>query len=302
MSVQECHTSFALGTAQLGMPYGIANRVGKPSPREAVGIIEAAWDGGVRYFDTAQGYGNAEEVIGCAVKELQIGSTARIISKLHPSLDYSDEAVCRGAIEKSMKDLQVPQLWSLLLHRQEDLDEKRFQTILPFLLSLKNKGLVRYIGVSLYDREWAWKAMSCKEIDVIQVPFNLLDQRMLNSGILCAANKLNKQVFIRSVYLQGLLLESPENLPDQMQFAQSFIRRWHSVAENCGYDKKELLVGYTRGKIPHACVVVGVETLAQVRENVRLFAAPPLSVGVMQQLDSITDWPIDEKIIDPRQW
>ena len=53
-----------LGTAQLGTNYGIANRMGKPDFDTAEAIIKTTWDAGIREFDTAQGYGDSEQVLG----------------------------------------------------------------------------------------------------------------------------------------------------------------------------------------------------------------------------------------------
>src|SRR5215472_9543439 len=76
----------ALGTAQLGMAYGIANTTGRPKAAVALEIVAECWQSGVRYFDTAQTYGDSEVVLGRALRNVGVASEARVISKLSPKL------------------------------------------------------------------------------------------------------------------------------------------------------------------------------------------------------------------------
>ena len=157
-------SSLVLGTAQLGMTYGIANSTGKPSLNESIQIIKIACEGGVRFIDTAQGYGDSELIIGKTLDSLGLNSSVKILSKLDPCLEYYNETALNLAIDNSLSRLQVPYLWALSLHRQEDLHEKRWSTLEPILLKIKEKGLIKNIGVSLYDLDWAWQALKYENI------------------------------------------------------------------------------------------------------------------------------------------
>ena len=80
-----------MGTAQLSSPYGIANKTRQFVQDKSTAIVREAWDNGIREFDTAQGYGESERVLGRALSELEITGKACIISKLQPpvgSLEY----------------------------------------------------------------------------------------------------------------------------------------------------------------------------------------------------------------------
>jgi hypothetical protein len=57
-----------LGTAQLGMDYGVANRTGKPPREIATAIVRAAIAHGVTVLDTARAYGDSEEVLRAALR------------------------------------------------------------------------------------------------------------------------------------------------------------------------------------------------------------------------------------------
>ena len=53
-----------LGTAQLGLKYGIANINGKPDFKKSLNLLEFAWTNGINTFDTAPTYGNSEKILG----------------------------------------------------------------------------------------------------------------------------------------------------------------------------------------------------------------------------------------------
>ena len=73
-----------IGTVQLGQAYGIANTTGQPEQQEANSIVRTAWDAGIMLFDTAQGYGNSESVLGATLRHCNATDAARIITKLAP--------------------------------------------------------------------------------------------------------------------------------------------------------------------------------------------------------------------------
>src|SRR5258705_3440888 len=88
----------ALGTAQLGLSYGIANRTAQPTEAIARQIVEDSWTGGVEFFDTAQVYGTSEVVLGRCFRDLGIADRVRVVSKLDPAtpIDQIESAVRRS--------------------------------------------------------------------------------------------------------------------------------------------------------------------------------------------------------------
>ena len=102
-----------LGTVQLGQPYGIANTTGQPEQQEANSIVRTAWDAGIMLFDTAQGYGNSESVLGAALRHCNATDTARIITKLAPTLP-ADAPDLRSSVTRSLRTLGVKKLYCLM--------------------------------------------------------------------------------------------------------------------------------------------------------------------------------------------
>ena len=110
--------SLVLGTAQLGLSYGIANKTGQPNLDQAQAIVQEAWNHGVREFDTAQGYGISETVLGKTLKKLGTAQDAKVVSKFDPALNHQDKDQLSSSLEQTLEQLAVPQLYGMMLHRE----------------------------------------------------------------------------------------------------------------------------------------------------------------------------------------
>ena len=260
-------STLVLGTAQLGSWYGIANKTGQPDQKMATAIIGEAWQSGIREFDTAQGYGESETVLGNALAELGVSREAQIISKFHPNLDHLDQGVLSGSIDKSLKKLGVPCLSGILLHREEMLSiwDKGLGRILSNIASSRR---VKHIGVSVYSPDKALEALNTDGIDIIQVPANILDRRFEEKGVFQLAVQKRKKIYIRSVFLQGLILMDPKDVPEKMQFALPVIAQIKALAAQIRLDRHELALGYLKEKFPQTHVIFGAESSEQVRRNI----------------------------------
>src|SRR6185295_6924427 len=112
-----------LGSVQLGLAYGAANRTGKPPCETALRLVRRAADAGVAVFDTARAYGDAEERLGAALAGRK---SLRTITKLAPLTDLPANAApetVRAAVDKSIAEsraaLRKQTLDCLLLHRAD---------------------------------------------------------------------------------------------------------------------------------------------------------------------------------------
>ena len=75
-----------IGTAQLGLNYGITNEYGKPSIQKSLNIIKKALDNDITTFDTARAYGDSEYILGLAMQNY---NNLNIITKLDPLSDIN---------------------------------------------------------------------------------------------------------------------------------------------------------------------------------------------------------------------
>ncbi len=288
-----------LGTAQLGMDYGIANKTGKPHFLEAIDIVKTAIDNGIIFFDTAQAYGKSEEILGRCFKEIKPGNgiDLKVITKLRPEINLMDQEELFGSVNISIKKLKITQLWGLLLHRESILDHLN-DSIINNISELKARGLIKHFGVSVYSMEKAKESINMSEIDIIQLPYNLLDQRARREGIFDLAESKKKKIFIRSVFLQGLLLIEPEQLPRGMEHAKGSLFKLREISKMIGVSLKNLAVSFVVQTSKNAMIILGAETSSQLKENISIFSmARDIS---LPNLDSMTSE--DQTLINPSLW
>lgn len=289
-----------LGTAQLGMAYGIANTTCQPDQTLATEIVREAWNNGIRVFDTAQGYGNSEEILGKAIFDLGIGREALVISKFDPSLDHLDEKILERALNKSLNRLSIPQLFGMMLH-SEELLKLWDQGLEKILRSVVQEGKVKLIGVSIYSPEKAIQAINTPGIDLVQLPTNILDRRFEQAGVFQLADKKKKKIYVRSVFLQGLILMKPEEIPEKMSFARPVLERLESLSKETGLARPVIALGALKMAIPNDVqVIFGADTPVQVKENVRCWEKKHLPSLLSLVKKTFRD--VDEKILNPTLW
>ena len=255
-----------LGTAQLGMPYGIANRTGRPDQKTATRIVEAAWNQGVKEFDTAQGYGDCESVLGKAFSDLKISNDVRVISKFGNEIDHLNENVMEEELEKSLEKLNVPFFFGMMMH-SEDLLAKWSEGLGEIFQKFVQSKKIRKVGFSVYSPKKALEALEKDGIDFIQIPGNVLDRRFEKAGVFELAAIKNKQIHIRSIFLQGLLLMNLEEIPGKMKYAIPVIEKLIKLSMQFGMTRKEMAMGYIKNAFPDSHVLFGVDSVDHVIGN-----------------------------------
>jgi spore coat polysaccharide biosynthesis protein SpsF len=272
---------FVLGTVQLGLPYGAANRTGKPSREAAIALVRRALACGIRTIDTARAYGDAEERVGEALS----GEHAFVVTKLSPLSDVPDNptlavSAAEASVAQSCAALRTGRLDCLLLHRA--VHRTAFGgAIWQRLCALRDGGTIGRLGVSVQSTAEAADALTCPDVQHIQMPFNLLDGRWREAGIVDAlAKRPDVTVHVRSVFLQGLLAAGdPAVWPvisglDPVAVLADIARLVRELGRDSAAD---LCMAYARGQAFIAGVVIGLETEAQLDENLALMRNPPLT-------------------------
>ncbi|HRR40871.1 MAG TPA: aldo/keto reductase [Syntrophales bacterium] len=288
-----------LGTAQLGLPYGIANRIGKPRYDSALQIVQAAWESGITEFDTAQAYGNSEEVLGRALKELGFAGRARILSKFEPNLDHGSYRSLTDSLDQTLHRLGIPSIDGMMLHREELL-EKWEHGLSTICRNLVRSGRVREIGISVYSPEMALKGLRTDGISLVQIPSNILDRRFERAGILPEATALGKKLYIRSVYLQGLLLMPPAALPPEFLSARPALETLQALSSSWNLTRQEICLGYLRTQMPGARLVIGAETPGQIRDTVAAWRKG-IPDELAEQIRTLYSH-VEEDLLNPHLW
>lgn len=287
----------ALGTVQFGLPYGVANRSGQPTYEVARDILACALEGGVTVLDTAAGYGESETVLGRALTELGAADRVTVVSKIaHLADDLSParaDALIEESVRTSLRKLRIERLDLCLFHREQDF---RFA---DSLLRLRERGLVRHIGCSTTTLAATRKIVASGLAEAVQFPASIVDRRFLPCGTDARARGMT--VFARSVYLQGLLFLTDEATPEALRGILPVRRRLAELARGAGMPIAELALRFALGRQELDAVLVGVDSVAQMRENLALFAKGPLPPNLAQEVETAVP-NLPDAILDPWRW
>lgn len=249
-----------LGTAQFGMDYGIANKIGKPSKNEVFEILRHAGDLGIDMLDTAHEYGNSEELIGEYIG--MSGVKFRVISKMpKQEKGVSDPKIdCKETIGR----LRVTELEGYLVRSS---DVKRYDELYKQLSVLKESGLAGKIGASLYmageldhilERDLA--------VEIVQVPYNIFDRRFERYFPLL--KKRGIEVYARSVFLQGLFFLDEAKMNKDFNAAAVAAKKLRDIAGRENIPVSALCLCFVMLNSSVDRVIVGVDSLAQLKENI----------------------------------
>jgi aryl-alcohol dehydrogenase-like predicted oxidoreductase len=228
-----------LGTAQLGMHYGVANASGKPDADEALRIVRPACTSGGKWFDTAQAYGDSEAVLGQCFRKTGLAGEIRVVGKLHPSLGQESAEVSHRSVQDSLKRLSLDCLGGFLLHREEMLKELD-RSLSRRLRALKRQGLVRRLGLSCYTTGAANRALGFDLMEILQLPGSVFDRRLLRDGIVAESGKGRCVLLVRSVFLQGLALLSLEDIPSGIPRAKEAVGTLMEFCRSHDVDRKTM--------------------------------------------------------------
>lgn len=276
-----------LGTVQLGMNYGIANNAGKPDEEKSFTILRTALEGGVTALDTARAYGDSELVIGRFLKQWQ-GEKPAIITKI-PTLQGDSpkelERFVIESVEQSLERLGVSKLEAVMLHGAKD-PMIHGMACADAMQALVVHGYTDKVGVSVYTAEDIEGMLPYDIFSVTQVPMSIFDQRLIAGGSVAELQQRGYDVFVRSVFLQGLFFLNPDSLDDPilLEYAAPKIRLLNNIAGELGMSVAQLAIAFMRDCAGVTSLVLGADTPEQVRSNIAYFDTPALDEAVMALL------------------
>ncbi len=288
-----------LGCAQLGLAYGVANKTGKPDKALAAEIVAAALESGIDTFDTARAYGDSEAVLGEALSGIRGSGCAKVMTKLPPDIDPTDEDAILAALDESMDKLRTSRLYALSIHRFSWL-ERLDDGLRNILRDIRDSRKTETLGVSVYSPTEAACVLENDLFELIQAPCSAWDTRLLDTGIPEMAEEKHKKLHIRSVYLQGLLLMPPEDAARRIPAAAKATHAWNHLSSKLRMDKKTLAIGFVRAI---GCpMVVGAETPEQVVETAQIAHSVELDTNTMREIRETMSSLMNEDIVNPARW
>lgn len=298
-------SAFSLGTVQLGMTYGLGADKGKPSEETAFFILDTAMENGIDNLDTANNYGDSEAVIGRWLKKRKNEgkSLPWIVTKIgpfkHGSYDILRDDILHQT-EACIKNLGMDTLDCLMIHDFEDYDCNR-DRVRRIFEEIKEQKLCKFTALSAYSRH-DYGVIAESGFDATQIPLNVFDWGQIeNGGIEKIANE-GMMIFVRSVFLQGLVFHTPEDLDPRMDFCAPYLKKYLDLCKEFELAPDVLALSFVLSVPGVTTAVMGCDTAKQVMDNCRLFdKAVPLTGHQLDLLhDAFCD--IDPRVINPGVW
>ena len=299
-------SKLTLGTVQLGMNYGIANKIGKPNSDESYEILIAALNGGINTVDTSIDYGNSEKIIGEFIKskkenDLNIVTKFNLVNNNSINLNQIRKEIYEQ-VKSSISTLGIDKIPVYLFHQGKDQHLESYAEPVSLVLSeLKKDGLISVGGISLYNPDDVRFILENREFHAVQIPINIFDQRLIVDGTLVKMKERNKIVFARSVYLQGLFFLNPAGLTGNLIPALPYLQKLKILSDEVGMTIHEMCFSFVRDLCGISSMVVGAENVTQVSDNIKLLDAPALSPEFRSKISNIFK-NVPKTIITPALW
>ena len=285
-----------LGTVQFGLDYGISNPDGRTVEGEVAEILDMAARRGLRVLDTAPLYGTSEEVLG---RTLPAGHRFRIVTKTAKfgtgPITSRDARELEETFRRSLDLMRQESLYGLLVHDADNLLAPDGRLLMDRMVSLREQGLVKKIGVSVYTSRQIERVLDAFGIDIVQLPINVLDQRLLQGGHLARLKAAGVEIHARSAFLQGLLLMDPAALPRYFDPVRKHLQHYRDFLRERGVSPLQAAVGFVSALAETDAVICGVNNRQQLEE---LCEASACSVEI-----DLTQFAFDdETILNPSKW
>ena len=258
-----------IGTAQFGMDYGATNATGQINQAGVLEILDFCADNDIEIVDTAEIYGTAENVLGaCFPQQTEF----KIVTKFHCTQpDHRTAEGVLGLMNGALDRLNKDRVYGTLLHHAPDLTGPDGDQIWKGMERAKDLGLTQKIGVSTYTPEDVELITDRYAIDLIQLPINLIDQRLVQRGLLAKLKSQGVEVHARSLFLQGLLLNSPDQLPNRLQGFQADLQSTFEKINANKLSPMEACLGFVCNQPEIDVAVVGVSSLDELKAIVEVF-------------------------------
>lgn len=287
-----------LGTVQLGLDYGISNAGGRVSEEAAFQLLTEAHDAGITLLDSASAYGDSLRVIG-AYHRTHL-HRFRLISKFiltRPDGTVKSPADLERELHETLQLTGLDSLYCLMFHRADEVAQHLAHC--EVLQRALSQGLIQSAGASIYSNEQLDAFENTPWLRVFQLPLNLLDHYGLRGPSLQRARHAGKELHVRSVFLQGLFYLDPEHLPARVATLQKPLSALHVLARKHQLTMQELALRYALSFEEINYYVLGVESAAQLQQNLRV-AAEPLPTALLEAIHAI---PLQHPhLLNPANW
>ena len=256
-----------IGTANFGAKYGFR----KNKNLEANLILDFLKKKKLNYLDTSASYYKAESIIGKKKNNFEIITKNKFIFKKKIS-SKKIKSIIRKKIENSLNRLKKKKIYAFLIQKSEIMLTENGPLIYKTLKEFKNLNKIQKIGVSCYDLKTLMRIVRNYQIDIVQLPFNLLNNELNYSEILNYLKKKNIEIHIRSVFLQGLLLADIDDLPKKFNKFKKILKLLNNFYQKHNITALQACLKYVLRFKKIDKIVIGVDNISQLKNilNVNL--------------------------------
>lgn len=277
----------AFGGVGIGMPYA-----GQPMPseRDSIALLHKALDEGINYYDTARMYGISEELMGKAFHDRrdQVILNTKCIHFLDDQGRIPDGLEVKKTIldsfHQSLKALQTEYIDVFMLH-QSSLDILQNDEVAQVFTDLRQAGKVRAIGASTYTLQESKLCIDSGVWQVIQVPFNLMDQQQRE--LFPSAVERGIGLIIRSVLFRGYLTDKPLDLPPQLSEVENHIRQFAALTGRDIRDLVTLAMKFVLSYPAVSAVLVGMDQMEHLTKALEVADGAYFDPGFLDQLEEM---------------
>ena len=282
-----------LGTVQFGFDYGINNNTGKPNQNEVKSIFDYAYNNNINFLDTAEAYGNSHEIIGNyhenSANKFQV-TTKYCSARLDLPKNISKR------INHHLKTLNISNLYCYMFHSYDDF-KNYFNLFKSELLELKSGGIIKKIGVSLHYNHNINDVLKNNEIGLIQIPYNLLDNKSKRGKVFLKAKENGVEIHTRSIFLQGLFFKDLDSIEGKLGLLKKYLLVLKRLVNKNKINN--LALNYVCSNANIDGILLGVDNLSQLKNNLSCINNNKFK-DIVKNIDSINV--IEENLLNPANW
>lgn len=263
---------------------------------EARRILEIAQDSGVTLLDTAAQAGNSEEVLGeCLPAQHRFKILAKTPQFGTDFVVAHHAEQLETALNATLQNLRQEIVYGLMIGVEDGLFATQGEKLYRRMESLKQQGRIEKIGVSVANAAQIDKVLTICTPDIIQLPLNVLDQRLFLSGHLTRLKQKGVEIHARDIFLQGVLLD-PTHLHPWFWPIRKSMDSYHDFLIQEGLTPLEGALNFVTGIPEIDYALVGVGAVSQLQEVIHA-----ADIG-LAPADFARFACRDEKFINPLCW
>ncbi len=285
-----------IGCANFGNLYGLKKkRLGQKKINE---IVNQAKKIGVNHFDTAYDYDKSEHFLGKSIKKIYLNKKVFIDTKLPKKINLKDKNKnLEKIIKSSIKRLNINSINTLYIHDPNQLLQKDGKLLYNELLKVKKLKLIKKIGVSVYTITEVKKVLKKFNIDVIQVPYNILDTRFTDFKLINFLKKKKCILIARSIFLKGLLLKKNPEMIKYFEKWQITFKKLNFFFKKNNLSLKEWTLNHINKNKNFKNFIIGVSEANQLKEINTILKKKKKNDLAFFKLDVVS-----KRLINPKYW